>query len=82
MNLYLSCNPHFYDYLHIIKLKEDKTCNFVDGAGQHINNDLKGTYSYVPISKKEENLYLILIIRNLKVIIILKKIFVLIDEIV
>lgn len=40
----LAANPHFYDYLHDIRLAEDGTCEFNDGGGQRINYVLKGTY--------------------------------------
>lgn len=44
MALFLVANPHYYDYLHDIRLSADGTCEFNDGGGQVLNYELKGTY--------------------------------------
>jgi len=42
--VYLSANPHYYDYLHVLELKADGEIEMLDGAGQFINTLIKGRY--------------------------------------
>jgi len=44
MAITLEANPHWYDYFHILKLKEDNTCYFMDGGGQKMNGEWTGIW--------------------------------------
>lgn len=47
IKMQLKANPDFYDYMHYIFLYEDGTCKFIDGGGQNICLELKGTYKMI-----------------------------------
>ena len=48
----LEANPQYYDYIHCIDFEKNHKCAFLDGAGQSICTDLKGTYKFNYITKK------------------------------
>lgn len=46
----LVANPHWYDYLHHIKIETDGSLEMVDGGGQVINAVVKGRLTISPIT--------------------------------
>jgi hypothetical protein len=47
---FMSANPQFYDYLHVLNFKDDYTIELVDGAGQLINTVGHGRYAIRDLS--------------------------------
>ena len=48
-------NPNYYDYIHCIELYPSNKCRFIDGAGQSICIDTKGTYKMTYDNKKNKS---------------------------
>ncbi|MBZ0317321.1 MAG: hypothetical protein K8L91_12935 [Anaerolineae bacterium] len=46
----LVANPHWYDYLHHIKVETDGSLEMVDGGGQVINAVVKGRLTISPLT--------------------------------
>lgn len=46
----LVANPHWYDYLHHIKVETDGSLEMVDGGGQVINATVRGQLTIAPLT--------------------------------
>ncbi len=42
--LVMSANPHYYDYIHWIRLEADGSVRMVDGGGQALRRELRGKF--------------------------------------
>lgn len=40
----MSANPHYYDYIHWIRLESDGTVRMVDGGGQVLRREIRGRF--------------------------------------